>query len=61
MTKKTNKEQAMIYTTLPNKLKIKQHEPHYKSGFNSCSSDVLEVPVSLVALVKVMSLLVFLM
>jgi hypothetical protein len=32
MTKKTNKEQAMIYTTLPNKLKIKQHEPTTNLG-----------------------------
>jgi hypothetical protein len=39
----------MIYKTLHRKLKIKQHEPHKKTGVDSDVSDGLAVPDPLMA------------
>jgi hypothetical protein len=37
--RKRKKEQTAIYKTLHRKLKIEQHEPHYKLGMNSCAPE----------------------
>jgi hypothetical protein len=36
--RKKTKGQTMIYKALHRKLRIVQHEPHWKSGINSCAS-----------------------
>jgi len=33
------KGQTMIFKTLNGKLKIEQHEPHYKPGMNTCAPE----------------------
>jgi len=38
------KDKTMIYKTLHRKLKIEQHESHYKSGVNSGAPEGLAVP-----------------